>query len=294
MRLPPWPSLAIGGERRGCWSSCTRVEGGRIKVLEVLSLSFIQRALVAGVIVAAIAGFLGSFVVQRRLSFLGDGLAHAAFAGVALSLLLGAGPLVVAVPFAILVALGITWVREKSSLGEDTAIGIFFAFSVALGVLFMSLRKGYTADALSYLFGSILAVTSADLWATFVMLLVAAATLPRWKDWAYATFDRELALADRLPVLGHDYLLSALVAGVTVMAVKVVGIVLIPAFLVIPAATARLATGTFSRMTLVAVALGVGSTVVGLVVSYLLDIPSGSTIVLVQVGGFLAALFLRR
>lgn len=263
-------------------------------MLEVLSLSFIQRALVAGVIVAAIAGFLGSFVVQRRLSFLGDGLAHAAFAGVALSLLLGAGPLVVAVPFAILVALGITWVREKSSLGEDTAIGIFFAFSVALGVLFMSLRKGYTADALSYLFGSILAVTSADLWATFVMLLVAAATLPRWKDWAYATFDRELALADRLPVLGHDYLLSALVAGVTVMAVKVVGIVLIPAFLVIPAATARLATGTFSRMTLVAVVLGVGSTVVGLVVSYLLDIPSGSTIVLVQVGGFLAALFLRR
>lgn len=262
-------------------------------MLEALQLPFMQRALVAGALVGAVASYLGVFIVQRRLSFLGDGLAHAAFAGVALGLLLGTQPLYVAVPFAVAVALAITWVRERTNLGEDTTIGVFFALSVALGVLFMSMRQGYSADALSYIFGSILTVTAADLWAVAALAALLLALLPLWSRWAYATFERELALADRLPVLRQDYALSALVAVVTVMSVKVVGIVLIAAFLVIPAATSRLLSPTFARMTLLAVAIGVLSSLLGLFLSYSLDTPSGATIVLTQTALFLLALSLR-
>lgn len=263
-------------------------------MLEALQLPFMQRALLAGVLVGAIASYLGVFIVQRRLSFLGDGLAHAAFAGVALGLLLGTQPVYVAVPFAVAVAVAITWVRERTSLGEDTTIGVFFAFSVALGVLLMSMRRGYTADALSYIFGSILTVTWPDLWAVLILGGLVLVLLPLWGRWAYATFERELALADRLPVLGQDYLMAALIAVVTVMSVKVVGIVLIAAFLVIPAATSRLISPTFAHMTLWAVAIGVATSLLGLFLSYRLDTPSGATIVLIQVALFLLALLLRQ
>lgn len=261
-------------------------------MFDTLSLPFIQRALIAGLIVGSLASYLGAFVVQRRLSFLGDGLAHAAFAGFALGLLLNGQPLLIALPFAVAVALGVTWVREKSNLGDDTAIGIFFAFSVALGVLLMSLRQGYTADLSAYMFGSILAVSPADLWASALVALVVLALLPMWSRWAYATFDRELALADHQPVLRDDYLLSALIAVVTVTSVKLVGIVLIAAFLVIPAAAARLLSPTFARMTLNAVWIGVASVLVGMIVSYAFDLPSGATIVLCQVAMFGVALML--
>jgi zinc transport system permease protein len=263
-------------------------------VLEALQLPFIQRALIAGLLVGGLASYLGVLVVQRRLSFLGDGLAHAAFAGVALGLLLHEEPLWVAILFAVGVSLAITWVRERSNLGDDTAIGIFFAVSVALGVLFMSMRQGFAPDAVAYLFGSILTVTQTDLRVMGLIALGVALLAPMWRYWAYATFDRELALADRQPVMLHDYLLSALIALVVVVSVKVVGIVLIAAFIVIPAATARLLSHTFAAMTLLSLAIGILSVIPGLVVSYALDVPTGSVIVLVQALLFGLALLLRR
>lgn len=263
-------------------------------MLEALQLPFMQRALLAGLLVGGLASYLGVLVVQRRLSFLGDGLAHAAFAGVALGLLLQQEPLWVAIPFAVGIALLITCVREQSSLGDDTAIGIFFAVSVALGVLFMSLRQGFAPDAVAYLFGSILTVTPTDLQVMGLLALLMLLLAPLWRYWAYATFDRELALADRLPVLRHDYLLSALIALVVVVSVKVVGVVLIAAFVVIPAATARLLSQTFAAMTVSAILIGTLSVLPGLVAAYALDVPAGSAIVLAQALLFGLALALRR
>lgn len=259
---------------------------------EALALPFMQRALAAGVLVGLLASYLGVFVVQRGLSFLGSGLAHAAFGGVALGLLLETEPLWVAVPFTVAVALGITWVRDRTTLGADTAIGVLFSVSVALGVIFLSLRRQYSADAFSYLFGSILAVVPSDLWVTATLCLVTLALAPVWRRWAYATFDRELAEADRLPVQRDDYLLSVLIALTVVVAVKVVGIVLIAAFLVIPAAAARLLARTFHGMTALSMALGAGTAVAGLWASYLADVPSGATIVLVQAAVFAVAMAL--
>ncbi len=249
---------------------------------ELLSLPFMQRALVGGLLVGFLASYYGVFVVQRGLSFLGSGLAHAAFGGVALGLLLNTEPLWVAVPFTLLVALGIAWVHHRTALGGDTAVGIFFSVAMALGVLFLFMRRQYTADAFTYLFGSILAVSRTDLWLAGGVVVLTLLALPLWRRWSYASFDRELAQADRLPVPRDDYLLILLIAVTVVVSIKVVGIVLIAAFLVVPAAAARLLARTFRHMTLLSIAIGMSSAVVGLVASYFLDVPSGPTIILVQ------------
>jgi zinc transport system permease protein len=258
-------------------------------MFELISYPFFQRAFVAGILVGFLASYYGVFIVQRGLSFLGSGLAHAAFGGVALGLLLSVEPLWIAVPFTVIVALGITWVRERTSLGRDTAVGIFFSVSMALGIVFLSLKKDYAADAFSYLFGSILSVQESDLWVTLGVVVVTLATLPLWGKWAYATFDRELAVSDRLPVVKHDYLLSVLIAVTVVVAVKVVGITLIAAFMVIPPATARLVSSTFLRMTFISILLGISSAFCGLFLSYYLDIPSGACIILIQAALFFIA-----
>jgi zinc transport system permease protein len=253
---------------------------------DVLSLPFMQRALIAGVIVGALASYYGVFVVQRRLSFLGVGLSHAAFGGVALGLLVGVNPLWTALPFTVAVALGITAITHRSTVSGDTAIGVFFAASIALGVVLLTFKQSYTTDAFTYLFGSILAVRPVDLWILGGIALLAGSTLPLWGRWAYATFDRNLARADGVPVDRDDYVLSMLLAVTIVAAVKVVGIVLAAAFFVVPAAAARLLSTTFPQMTILAVVLGTATAVGGLLGSYAFDLPSGAVIILVQAAVF--------
>lgn len=253
-----------------------------MNLLEAMRLPFVQHALIAGVLVALVAGYFGAFVVQRGMSFLGDGLAHAAFGGVALGLLLNIEPLYIAAPFTLLAALGIMWIRERTSLGSDTAIGVFFALSVALGVVFLSFRQQYTVDAFSYLFGSILFISVADIWVAGGLVILAAASIKLWPKWAYATFDREIAQTDGISTKRDDYILIAMIAVTVVVAVKLVGIVLIASFLVIPAASARLVSRTFAMMTMVSMAAALISAIAGLAISIWLNLPSGATIILVM------------
>ncbi len=259
-------------------------------MFDLLTLPFMQRALIAGVLIGFLASYYGVFVVQRGLSFLGSGLAHAAFGGVALGLLLESEPLWTAVPFTIIVAIGITWVKNRTELGSDTTIGIFFSVSMALGIIFLFLRKQYSTDAFTYLFGSILSVSILDIIFAASIVLVTVIFLPYWKRWAYSSFDRELAQADRIPVLFDDYILSILIAVTVLVSLKLVGIVLIASFLVIPAASARLLSKSFSRMTVVSVSIGMLSAIGGLWISYYLDIPSGATIILLQAVVFFLAI----
>ncbi len=250
-----------------------------------------QRALLAGLLVALMSSVLGVFIVQRGLSFLGDGLAHSAFGGVALGLLLGVDqPLWVALLFTLSASLGIAWVRDRTQLSSDTAIGIFFAVSVALGVLFVSLETGYSVDAWNLLFGSILGIGQEELWLIAGVTPLALGLLSAlWGRLAYATFDAELAQTDGVWVRGLEYLLFALAAVVIVASVRVVGAILIAAYLVIPAATARLVSRSLFQMTLLSVTFGVFSTVVGLALSFFLEVPSGSTVILTQAALFIAA-----
>lgn len=262
-------------------------------MFEILSLQFMQYALLAGILVGFLSSYYGVFIVQRGLGFLGSGLAHAAFGGVALGVLLDQEPLWIAVPFTILVAVGITWVKDKTNLGGDTTIGIFFSVSMALGVIFIFLKRQYSSDAFNYLFGSILSVTLADIIVPAILILITLLLFPFWKRWAYSSFDRELALADRIPVNLDDYLLSILIAVTIVVSIKVVGIVLIAAFLVIPPASARLVTKSFSRMTVASIIIGVSTALIGLWISYYLDVPSGATIILLQASVFFLVMIFR-
>jgi zinc transport system permease protein len=266
-------------------------------MMEMLTFPFIQRAFIVSMLIGYLASFYGVFVVQRRLSFLGNGLAHSAFGGVALGILLNIEPIYIALPFTLLVALGITWLRENTSLNSDTSIGIFFSVSVALGIIFLSFKKEYTALAFNYLFGSILAVKEADIWITLGMVILSFLTWPLWSHWAYTTFDRELSLSDRLPVIRENYLLAMIIALVVALSLKIIGIMLIASFLIIPAASARLIARTFLQMTIISVILGVNSAWLGLFISYYADIPSGGAIILVQAFLFILAIlysFLRR
>lgn len=260
----------------------------------MFELGFMQRALIGGVAIAAMAGLLGVFVVQRGLAFLGDGLAHASFGGIALGALVAYGvgafgvldePLVIALPFTLIVALGIATVRDRTHLSSDTAIGVFFALSVALGVLFLSLipPDRNVVDVWHLLFGSILAVQANDLRIILVVAVLTLVTLGAlWGRLGYATFDPELARTDGVAVRRLEYVLFAIAAVVVVVSAQVVGVILMASYLVIPAAAARLLSRSLGRMTLLSVAIGVTSTVAGLIASYVIDVPSGSTIVLVQ------------
>jgi zinc transport system permease protein len=269
-------------------------------LIEPLSHGFMLRALFAGAAVGTAGGLLGLFVVQRGLAFLSDGLAHAAFGGIALGFLLGAtfeqAPWV-ALPFTVLVALGIGYVRRRTALGADVATGVFFAVAFALGILFLGFRPASApaVDVESLLFGSILTVSPEGL---ALLLLVSGATVLAltlaWSHLAYATFDPELAALSGVGVARLEYMLMATTALTVVAGLRSVGVILVSAFVVIPAATAHLLAARPLAMAATSVALAVGSSVVGLLASYYLNVASGATVVLLLGVAFFLALGLRR
>ncbi|HMZ51800.1 MAG TPA: metal ABC transporter permease [Candidatus Sumerlaeota bacterium] len=268
-------------------------------MLEAFEYAFMQRALIAGLIVAVVCSYFGVFVVQRRMGFLGNGLAHSAFGGVALAILLqqrlpALDPLWIAAPFTVAVALAIQWVQQRSRLASDTAIGILFSLAMALGIIFLSKTTRYSADAMAYLFGSILTVSPRDVINAIILALLTIAVIPLWGRWAYASMDAELARADAVPVARDNYILTAVLAVAIVIAMKIVGIVLIAAFMVIPAATARLLTNRFGSMTIASVLFGAGSVLLGLPLSVQLDMPSGAFIIVLQSAVFFSAMILQK
>ena len=269
----------------------------------VFGYTFMQRALLAGCMIAVASGLVGTFVVQRRLSFLGDGLAHAVFGGMGVGafMLVSAGllgssrsflhyPMLIALPVAVGTGLLITFVKRRTVLSSDTTIGVFFALAVAVGLFFFTRIPVDTPlgfDVMDLLFGSILAVGAVDLSMIAGVAAVAVLVLTLyWGRLAYATFDEELAQADGVNTARAEYTLVATTAAVVAVSSVVVGIVLMTAYLVIPAAAARLVSLTLLSTTIRAVIIGVTTTAAGLVASFLMDAPSSSMLIMFQ-----AALF---
>jgi zinc transport system permease protein len=267
---------------------------------EPLGLQFMQRALIAGLAISAVCAVIGVFVVQRGLAFLGDGLAHAAFGGIALGLFLGTSvehAVWISIPFTAAIAIGIGVILRRTQLRGDVAISVFFSFSLALGVLFLGLRKATDRQISieSLLFGNMLVVTPQVLTVVVAVSVAALAlTLILWQRHAYAIFDPELAAISGVPVAMLEYLLLAQTAVVVVVAVKAVGVVLVSSFVVIPAAAARLVGTTLARVTWLAFLIGTLGAAVGLIASYHLDTPSSATIILIHCACFAAALVLGR
>lgn len=264
-------------------------------VTEPLAYEFMQRALLAGIAVAAVCAIIGVFVVQRGLAFLGDGLAHAAFGGIAIGLYLGASvenAVWIAIPFTTMIALGIGYVLRRTHLRGDVATGVFFAFAFALGVLFLGLRTAHDRPVQieHLLFGNMLAVSPTVLVVVVAVAAVASAlTLVLWSRLAYVMFDPELAAISGVPVAVLEYLLLAETAVVVVVAAKTLGVVLVSSFVVIPAATARLVASTLFGATLLSVVIGVVGAALGLIASYQLNTPAAATIILIHSGFFAVA-----
>jgi ABC-type Mn2+/Zn2+ transport system permease subunit len=257
---------------------------------ELLGFAFMQRALLAGVLIGAVCAIIGVYVVLKGLSFIGAGIAHASFGGVALGFVLGINPLISAIAFCLATAWSIGLVARKIQVKEDTAIGIFFASTMALGILFIGLMRGYKVDLFGYLFGNILAVSVQDVWITLVLgigVLVAVGLF--FKELMFVTFDAEMAEVTGVPAGRVYFLLISLIALTIVLSIKVVGIVLVSALIVTPAAAAYQLTEDFRRMMALAIVIGVGSAVGGLLLSYPLNIASGSTIVLLATLVFFTA-----
>ncbi|MFQ5665815.1 MAG: metal ABC transporter permease [Candidatus Binatia bacterium] len=264
-------------------------------MMELLSYGFMQRALIAGVLVGLLCGILGFFVVLKRLSFIGVGISHSAFGGIAVGVVFGIEPLLAAAVFSTLVAWAIGWLSRTGRLHEDAAIGILFSSAMALGVALISMSRAYRIDLFGYLFGNILAVSPADLWMLGgISVVVLAAIGLLFKELLFLAFDEEVARASGLPATALYMFLLTCIALAVVAAIRVVGIILVEALLVIPAAIGYQLARGYRMMLCVSAGTAVASAVIGLLVSYVCNIAAGATIVLVLTLLFLVALAVAR
>src|SRR5215208_7244774 len=262
-------------------------------LLEPLQFGFMQRGLLASVLVAAVCGVLGSFVVLKGLAFIGDALAHASFGGVALAFVLGANIYLGAFVFALATAVGIGAISQRGRVSFDTAIGVLFSGTFALGILIISRVDRYTTDLFGYLFGDVLSSTESDLWAIAVLGLVVLALVGAfYRQLLFVAFDPTVAAATGIPARALEYLLLALLGATIVTAIQAVGIVMVVALLVTPAATAYLFTSRFHHMILASVVVGAFSALLGIYLSYYLDLASGAAIILVATALFFLTLAL--
>jgi ABC-type Mn2+/Zn2+ transport system permease subunit len=262
-------------------------------LVDPLGHAFFVRALVAAVIVGVVCAVIGTFVVLRGLAFMGDAISHAAFPGVVVAFIVGGSFFLGAAVAAVLAALAIGFVSRRAPLRTDTAIGVVFAGAFALGVYLFSTIQGYVGDLNTILFGSLLSIGPEDLLALSGLAAVVLGLIGVFrKELLYSTFDPLGAGASGLPVARLELLFLVLVALAIVVSLQAVGVILVVAMLVTPAATAQLVTVRFGRLMATAVLLGSGSAIVGLYLSFWLDAASGATIVLVQTVMFVVALLL--
>jgi len=262
-------------------------------LLEPLQFGFMQRGLLAAVLVAAVCGILGSFVVLKGLAFIGDALAHASFGGVALAFVLGANIYLGAFVFALATAFGIGAVSRRGRVSFDTAIGVLFSGTFALGILIISRVDRYTTDLFAYLFGDVLSITEEDLWTIAALgLVVLALVAAFYRQLLFAAFDPTVAAASGIPARFLEFLLLALLGVTIVTAIQAVGIIMVVALLVTPSATAYLFASRFHHMILASVAVGSFSALLGIYLSYYLDLASGAAIILVATALFFVTLAL--
>lgn len=260
-------------------------------MLELLEFDFMRRALLAALLIGLAAPTVGIYLVQRRLALIGDGLGHVALTGVALGLLTSTAPVLTALVAAAAGAVAIELVRARGRTSGDVALAILFYGGIAGGVVLISQAPGGTPAALSaYLFGAITTTTSADL-VTFAALsvLVLLVTTGLSRELFAVSDDEEYARASGLPVVRLNLLLAVVTALTVVISMRVVGLLLISALMVIPVATAQLLTRSFRATLGLAVCLGVAAAVTGTAASYYADTPSGGTIVLLAIAGFALA-----
>lgn len=256
-----------------------------------LQYAFMQRAMIEVVIIGALTGLVGSLVVLRGLAFIGDALIHAVFPGLVVAALLGANILIGAFVAGALTTLLIGLLSQRRDVGHDSAIGVVFAGFLALGVVLASRQDSVRQDLMSFLFGNVLAISTADILITLaVAAVVGGLTLLFLRPFILVAFDRRMAAALGYSVLGIDLLLLLLVTATVVVSIQAVGNLLLLALLITPAAAARLLTDRLGRMIVASMAISIASGALGLLLSYHVNTPGGATIALTSTGLFVLAL----
>ena len=264
-------------------------------IAEILSYGFIQRALVAGTLIAVLCSVLGVFLVLRRLSLIGDGLAHVTFGSVALSLILGVNPIYVtvsAIPLVMLSSLGILKLTDKAGIYGDAAIGIVSSIGIAGGIILASVAGGFNVDLFSYLFGNILAVGNTDLViAALLFCAVMLAVVFFYRDLFAMTFDEDLAKCSGIRTRTINTVLVLMTSLTVVLAMKVVGIMLISALLILPAVTALQVARSFKATIIASCCFATISVLFGIFGSFILNLPTGGFIVIINFILFVLAFF---
>ncbi|QQG52527.1 MAG: metal ABC transporter permease [Candidatus Falkowbacteria bacterium] len=258
-----------------------------MEILNFLQYSFIQRAFVAGVFVAVICSALGLFLVLRKMSLIGDGLSHVSFGAIALGLFFGIYPFYIAIPLVILASVLILKISEKAQIYGDAAIGIVSAVGISGGVILASLSSGFNVDLFSYLFGNILAISQAEVISSALLSIIVMAVIYffYW-DLFSATFDEEYAKTTGVKTAFINNLLTVLTAVTVVLSIRMVGVMLVSALLILPAVTALQLSRGFKTAMTIGAAASLLSVILGISFSFFLDLPTGATIVMINVAFF--------
>lgn len=266
-----------------------------INFATILQYGFIQRAFITGTFVAILCSVLGLFLVLRRLSLIGDGLSHVSFGAIALGLFLGIFPIYVAIPVVVLGSLAILALTQKTKVYGDAAIGIISSVGLATGVILASISSGFNVDLLSYLFGNILAISQSEMIFSITLSLVVLLVIYFfYYDLFSVTFNEELAKVTGINVAAINTMLVVLTAITVVLSIRVVGIMLISAFLVLPSVTAfQLAKG-FKAAIFISAVTSIFAVITGILTSFLLNIPTGAMIVMINFIFLLLALGYRK
>jgi manganese/iron transport system permease protein len=262
-------------------------------ITDPMAYGFMQRGLIAALLVGVVCAVMGTFVVLKGLAFIGDAVSHAAFPGLVIAYIIGAPLYIGGAIAAVVTALAIGVVSRRGRLRFDTSVGVLFAGTFAFGVLLFSTIKNYVTDLLGYLLGNVLGIGVGDLVQVAILGgIVLVIVLAIRKELLFATFDPAGAAASGLPVAGLEYLLLALLGVTIVVSIQAVGIIMVVAMLVTPAATAQLVVVRFGQMMTLAATLAALSAVIGLYLSFYLNLASGASIVLVETLWFGIALVL--
>lgn len=260
-------------------------------LLEPFEFGFFVRAVIAACLVGGLCGLLGVYIVLRGMSYIGHGLSHAIFGGAVVSWIMSINFFVGATVWGFLSAVLIAWTTRRNPIGSDAAIGIITTASFALGIAIISRFGSFTRDFEASLWGSVLAVDRADLIAIAVVtFIVATVFFVAYKLFLFATFDADVAQFYGVPTTWIDTLFSLLLAGTIVVSMQVLGVTMIAAAVVIPPIVARLLTNSFRKMTLLSTGIGIMCAVLGIYISYFIDVSSGASVVLLSAALFVAAL----
>lgn len=263
-------------------------------ISDIISYSFLRNAILAAVLVSALTGIFSSVVVLRKIEFIGDGAAHATFGGIAFGLLLGTNYLLMAAVTAVIFAVAVSYFTRKNKLSESSVIGMLLPLSMSLGVIALSFIRGYTPDVMGLFFGNILMVTSEDVWMLLIANVIAWVFFAVfYRELLYYSYDEGMAKHYGVPIGFIHYGVLIGISLSVVGSVKIAGIILVTAFLVIPAVTSKTIARSFRGMILISLGMAVVASVMGIFVSYVLDMPPGPVIVVMLFMEFLITFSLK-